>query len=188
MFIWKEPNSNEQFSAAFSIWAISSWWSQGVAWDGFAHRAVRVVWIEVCTLGGSCRTLKGTHHATMWSLPCTVTRAVIMLSPELLWVLRAQMCPCSVMLFWASPRKMSNLPVLPFERNSFRWRSKALIWQVAGVVLPKAGWEVIHLVFVAAAGVAWIWYRTPVHHCHSNNAVQNSLKYKSHCSLVDRWI
>lgn len=94
----------------------------------------------------------------------------------------------AVMLFWASPRKMSNLPVLPFERNSFRWKTKALIWQVAGVVLPKAGWEVIHLVFVAASGVARICYRTPVHHCPSNNAVQNPLKYKSHCSLVDRWI
>ena len=41
--------------------------------------------------------------------------------------------------------------------NSFSSRSKALIWDATGcgVVLPKAGWEVVHLAFVAA-GIAWI--------------------------------
>ena len=45
------------------------------------------------------------------------------------------------------------------------------MWDAAGygVVLLKAGWEVVHLAFVAA-GVAWICYETPIHHCHSNGA------------------
>lgn len=187
-FLWKELNPNEQFSAAFSIWASSSWWSQGVAWGGFARGAVRVVWIEVCALGGSWRTPKGTRMP-----PCDPFPG---LSPGLSLCCHQGCCGSFVhrcvhvamMLFWASLRKLSNLPVLPFKRNSFRSRSKALIWQVAGVVLPKDGWEVIHPVFVAAAGVAWICYKTPVRHCHSKDAVQNSLKSKSHCSLVDRKI
>ena len=45
------------------------------------------------------------------------------------------------------------------------------MWDAAGygVVLLKAGWEVVHLAFVAV-GVAWICYETPIHHCHSNGA------------------
>lgn len=47
--------------------------------------------------------------------------------------------------------------MMPFKRNSFSSRSKAPIWDAAGyaVVLLKAGWEVVHLAFVAA-GIAWI--------------------------------
>jgi len=57
---------------------------------------------------------------------------------------------------------MNNLPVIPFKGNAFSSVSKGLIWDAAGygVVLLKTGWEVVLLVFAAAAGVAWICYRT----------------------------